>query len=115
MAPTAMRDMRSRADERIHGGLVPACQSLPILDSRPSIGGASFVVARWDGSVKSRNFPAAALNTLNARWWKLWLARLFGVTSVGRCDVTGREITTSVWRGKTYIVDVGPTNAATES
>lgn len=47
--------------------------------------------------------PVAALNTLTAPWWKLWLARHFGDPFIGfdsGCRVLGYY-----WRGKYYVTD----------
>lgn len=49
--------------------------------------------------------PLAALETMNAKWWQIRLAKLLGRKHVARCETTGYEVTTYQWRGRTYFTD----------
>lgn len=50
-------------------------------------------------------FPAAALRTLKASRWTLWMARLFGEKVLGADD--GYWVVAYKWRGKLYFVGSG--------
>lgn len=52
-------------------------------------------------------FPIAAVNTLSAKWWEIWLARLFGKKSTG-VD-SGCKVTVHKWRNKYYLTDMRKT------
>ena len=50
-----------------------------------------------------RHYFEEALNTLQATWLELKLAKLFGKKAVGRDGNT--VVTISQWRGKLYMLD----------
>lgn len=43
----------------------------------------------------------AAVETLKAKWWEIWLARIFGRKSVA--TDSGFTVTMHKWRGKIYL------------
>jgi hypothetical protein len=50
-------------------------------------------------------FPAAALRTLQASRWAVWMARMFGEKVIGE-DGEYRVVAYR-WRGKLYLTDAG--------
>ncbi len=55
-------------------------------------------------------FPLAAVQTLKASRWTVWMARLFGEKIIGG-DGTYRVVGYH-WRGKMYVTDCGDTAAS---
>jgi len=45
----------------------------------------------------------ASLNTLQAKWWEIWMARIFGKKLVA--TDSGCTVTIYHWRGKSYMTD----------
>lgn len=52
----------------------------------------------------SRYYLLQAANTLNAKWYTLWLARFFGTHYEGRDGTTVVKMVE--WRGRSYLLDV---------